>query len=502
MKQVSLSKFAFEGSLMNYLGSFLSSLLSFLILRLLIHELSVETFGLYSLVVATFIFFALALNWGIPYLITRFVSEYVERNQWGKIKTLLLHSYGILLLGFVPLAAAGYPLFARLDGWLHRPDLLSYVPFIFLLSLLRVNLQVSENVLNAFLLRNYVVGCGTVLLSLRLFLFYEILHRSKSLFLLLAVWSATEAVLLAAYLIRICFLLAGKKDPPASSAQLEKGLFAFGLSGYLNNFLYFLLDTRIDLYVIGHFLSQAMVGWYAFASQMTNILYSFSPATVLKSVITPLFARQYARTNSLEEQKFLFRINCKFQAFVLFPVFAISAVLMPSVITLVFRRDYLVSLSPFWILSGLGLVEVVGGPLATFIWIIKRPDIFLKASGVASVFWIVASWVLTQRWGMVGAAIASGSSLILTFLLQCLLLRRVIRVEIPWESLATIGLHASLAGTSVFILKRTVSSLGLVLFWGILGLGIFLCFSFWKKAFDHDERDLLKHAFPIGIWVF
>ena len=501
-KDISFEKFAFAGGLYNYLGTFFSSVLSFFILRLLVQHLAVENYGLYSLVVATFIFLSLVLNWGVPYVVTRFFSEYVEKKQWGSARRLLSRSYFLILLSFIPFWIGTRPLARILSEWLRNPEISGYVSFILILSFLRSGIQISENALNAFLVRKYVVGWGTGLLALRLLLFYAVFRYSGSFVSLLVAWSATELALLAAYLIKLRLLLLRKGEPQEESATFEKGIFRFGLSAYANNFLYFLLDTRIDLYMISHFLNRAVVGWYAFATQLTNLLYSFSPATVLKSVITPLFVRQYAKTGSLEEQKFLFRMNCKFQAFILFPVFAISAVLMPSLIPVLFHRDYLTSLPPFWILSGLGLIEVVGGPLTTFIWVLKRPDIFIKASGVASLFWIVASYILTQKWGMVGTAFASGLSLVLTFIFQHVLLQRTVRLETPWKSLGKVALHACFAGTVVFSLRNVAASLVSILTLGSTGILIFLLCSFWKKIFDDEERNLLQHAFPIRFWVF
>ena len=499
-KAPSFSKLAFTGGVTSYLGTFLTALFSFFILQVLVHRLPVEMFGLYSLVVATFIFFSLALNWGIPYVVIRFLSEYIETGQWGKVKKLILRGYLLLLPGFVLLMLASGPVYRLLAHWLRSPDLLHYALFILLLSFLRVNVQVSEGALNAFLLRSYVVGWATVMLGVRLFLFCLALRRSADLAFLLSIWCITEFVLLVAYVSRLSFLLIGRRSQ--GPVSLDRGIFAFGLSGYLNNFLYFFLDTRIDLYVVGHFLSRAMVGWYAFATQLTNILYTFSPSSVLKSVIAPLFTRQYVRTKSLEEQKFLFQMNCKFQAFILFPVFAVSVVLMPSIVSLFFHRDYLASLPAFWVLSGLGLIEVVGGPLSTLIWILKKPDIFIKASGITSAFWIGASWVLTKKWGILGTAAASGCSFILTFIFQRLLLEREVNVKIPWCSLATIALHAALAGFSIFALRNAASSPGRLVVLGITGVGIFLFFSYRKKVFNDEERSLLRRVFPIGAWIF
>ncbi len=496
-------QFALKGAIYNYVGTFFSSLLSLLILVLLVRHLSVQDFGLYSLVVTTLIFFALALSWGMPYVVTRFVSEYVEKQEWGRSRWLLKRCYAILFLSFVLLIPVIHPLSRILAQWVRNDELMRFVPFLLIFCFLRVSILLVENTLNAFLLRKYVVTGTVTALTLKLLLFAWLLSRSAALEKLFTAWIVTETLLLVVYLVRVLPLLFGKRETKGEEAKGGKGeIFRFGAALHIDNFLHFLLDTRVDLYMVSHFLSATATGWYAFAAQLANALVTFSPALVLKSVITPLFLRQYAKTKDLDEQKFLYRINCKIQAFILFPFIMISAVLMPAVIKRFFKADYLAALPAFWTLAFFGLIKAVAAPLATFIWTLKKPIIIVKGSLPAVTFWLISAWFLTKKWGMIGTAIASGVSPVLAFFLHYMMTKQIVSLETPWLSLVQIALHASLAGGVVFLLSGTATSLTMIVALAFLGGAVFLCLSYFRKVFDAEERKLLQRAFPVNPGVF
>ncbi len=163
--------------------------------------------------------------------------------------------------------------------------------------------------------------------------------------------------------------------------------------------LYF-IASRIDLFLIAHFLTKPEVGYYGLAQKVV-----FSILTTINSV-TQVLSPQFAIIETRSEVVELIK---RFALYCLLPVgLLIGSIITPDAIyTLVFSDTYKAVPHITRLLSFVNIFFVVMQiPMLFFLYTIKKPSYVLVSNAILLVTTGIGSYVLTQQFGITGPPVA------------------------------------------------------------------------------------------------
>jgi len=176
-----------------------------------------------------------------------------------------------------------------------------------------------------------------------------------------------------------------------------------------------MLNVQVDSLMVGHFLNETEVGYYAVAVLFIEGL-RLIPDSIQK-VITPSIANFYGKKDYLNINKLI--KNTVLRVFVITSFASLSILLLGQfLIELLFRDDFLPAYEPLLILV---VGSVIYGPISSINGTlpgIGKVNVMFKISLICAVMNIILNILLIPKYGITGAAIATSTSLIFTALVR------------------------------------------------------------------------------------
>lgn len=346
----------------------------------------------------------------------RFVSAYAGGSDWARLRGFLRRSHQVVLASTVTvaaLAALGVAIFPdRLQGG-RTPYLLACIllPLTALLMLEIASLQGLQKVRHA-LAPNLVVRPGVLALSALLATFVFGLQLDASGAIVCNILGTVAALALAGR-----FLLRARppelaRAAPAHETRLWIGTAAglFGIAG-----AQLVLGQQVDVLVVGTLLGPSEAASYGVAGQLASLI-SFG-ATAVVFVALPMVSDLYAQKRTGELQRI-----------VAYTELAMTAVSVPVAVGLVLFGPFFLGLFGSAFVDGYPvlLVLAVGQTLGAILGILA--GFLMTMTGhqnkagviivVSALFNLALTLLLTPRYGMIGAALATTAANIVKITLQ------------------------------------------------------------------------------------
>jgi O-antigen/teichoic acid export membrane protein len=124
---------------------------------------------------------------------------------------------------------------------------------------------------------------------------------------------------------------------------------------------------------------------------------------------------------------------------------------------------------------------------------------------VFALYNLVLDIILVPKWGLNGAAFATGTSMLFTYVYFLIATKFFIGVDItfPWKSVFKIGFNTLITAVfSYYVFSSHVTGLmTLLIALGLSGI-IYLLISYFNRPFDETDRDYINRAFGRKLWVF
>ncbi|MBM3253838.1 MAG: hypothetical protein FJZ16_06280 [Candidatus Omnitrophica bacterium] len=492
-----VSKQIFNSTIYNYFGSFSLVILAFISLSYLVRNLSIEQFGQYNLILSTQIFFVLLLNLGFPSIILRFVPEYIVKNDFATSKKIIFFSVtivfliGIIVLIIVQILSRIFP------NLLDKLFLSGYLFLSALLGLLREEVRIFEATFFALLKQGYKICFEILSAIIKILLFVLSIKFGFGLLGVVLSIGIADIFLIFAYLIRINrYLYSNDKQANLSKYRL----FTFGLKEYMAKILSFFWDTRIDAYFITLFLGTASTGIFYFAINMATMLAEYTPGSIMQPISQVVFTRQYAKYENQKELSYLFNLNNKLKAFFAFPIFTIFILSFDKIVNLFFNKyNEAINLFPFISLFMLFYVFLV--PIRNVITTLEKSEITVISSMIF-LYKIPATIFLTKKFGLIGTTFAIGSTIFFYFVIQLFLTKRLIKINYPWRAFATILINSLIMGILILLTKPFIKNIFSLICCTILSIFLYIAVSFFNKAFNSYDREIINKPFNKTIWNF
>lgn len=382
---------------------------SFLVVIFLTRILTVQEYGIISIVNTIVFFAATAMSLGVPNSMARYlaVSDSYDYRKYliGKGLTVLLPWYAVAILGFM----VSLPFVSEVI--LKTPELLDYkyiILFIVLLEVVRLYIEkISHGTMN--------MGIAAKLSAYTaLFL---ILITIPAVFYFDSVMSvlSSKLVALSLPLIPICFMLYTRIK--ASSHSIYEGLYPgskdilnYGIPLCLISFAGFGF-LQMDIILLAFFMDSAHVAYYSVC------IFIFAKLTTLPRALGNGMAPVMARSENQSNNAHYYITATKLTLLYSFPIMLFAYTDGEKLLSLVFGSDYKEAYVAF---SVLGLYFFIASLLSVINPIM---DFSGKASArakgliIGAIINIVLDIILIPIYGMTGAAIATVLGYLIFFMI-------------------------------------------------------------------------------------
>ncbi|NEQ79530.1 MAG: oligosaccharide flippase family protein [Moorea sp. SIO2I5] len=436
-----------KGAGITFVGKVASTGLKYLTQVTLAQLLGAELFGIYTLGFVIYQFGELFARMGLENGAVRYVSIHHGAGDTRKLKGVLLQAVGLsfvsgLVLGTV-LFLASEPIAKSIFG---KPGLVPALQLFAIALPFGASMIVGAFATTGFQVTVYLVYIWELLLP-----FTNLLLAALLCTLGFGLWGTTIAwvigviVALAAtlYFIRRLFPAIGNRD--IKPIFEGKQLLTFSLPLAFGAFLW-LVMIWTDILMLGYFRSATEVGIYRAASQTAFLMTIFSAS--LNSIFAPIIADLHHR-KAIEKMGQIFQATTRWSLSLSVPLFLVVTAARQDILG-IFGAEFVIGGLPLVIL-GIGQLVRAGTDTATNTLIMSGHQYTKLFGDIGSTIVNIAlNVLLIPRWGLMGAAIATGISISGVHLWRMLQVKLVLGIQpFNWSYFKIIGAGA-IAGLSGF----------------------------------------------------
>lgn len=219
--------------------------------------------------------------------------------------------------------------------------------------------------------------------------------------------------------------------PGTPSLDMARSLLSYSRYSFvsqLGGFGY----SWVDVLVLGAFISPAAVGAYEVAWKVASIATMFSDA-----LATAAFPRlsEYSGRGALERVESLVPKLVTPSLAVVIPAFFGSLVLSREILQVVFGQAYVGAALALLVLMADSVSSAVYKPVSRTLRALDRPDLDAGAVVAQVTLNLILNLVLVPRYGITGAAVATGLGALAGKSLALVALSRLMRVRFQWRAI-------------------------------------------------------------------
>ncbi|MDJ0592820.1 MAG: lipopolysaccharide biosynthesis protein [Pleurocapsa sp. MO_226.B13] len=272
-----------------------------------------------------------------------------------------------------------------------------------------------------------------------------------------------------------------------------RDLFSFGIYLLAFKFIKF-FDKRSDNLLIGYFLGEVALGYYAIAYRILEVMTQLLVNTINK-VALPTFSRLQTEPERFRQ---LFYQTTQFTSLIAFPTYLGVVVFAPELIVNLFGKQWIPATGAMQILAFEGIVLSVSIFHKSVFVSMGKPSWNLKVVLLNATINLVAC-LIAVKWGIIAVAIAYVTSSYLVFPISQWAVNKLIRIEITTylkQFVTPLTSSAIMAGVILlakyFLLAAVDPKLSIVIGTGI-GIGIYaLCVRLLNPPLFQNLLNFLK----------
>lgn len=418
-----------------------NTLLALLVTILLARMLGTEHYGIYAFIMSIVSIVAIPTQFGLPELVVRETAKAQVSGNWALIRgiwswsatTIGLAGLGVVIAGAVAAwFAFGYFSADRLTAFAWA---LPLIPLIALTGLCGAALRGLRHVVQGQLPGDILRPAGLLLLVAVTVGIYPYLELTASYAMALHVVAAAIALFIALFLLRCAYPASLEKRPAPVYRIVEWSAAAWPMaliSGMT------VLNQKTDILMLGILTGVEHVGLYRVAAHGAMLVSFGLPAIGIAA--RPWFARFHANGQMVRFQR-LSTLGARVMLAMALPVALVFMLFGEPLLHLVFGKDYVTGYPVLAILAATHVVHAGFGTLVPLLNMTGYERITMKAVGFAVSLNILLNAVLVSFYGIIGAAIATG----VTLIVLNMVLWRAVRSRLGVDS-SILGLSGS--GTS------------------------------------------------------
>ncbi len=391
----------------SFAGRIMGGALQFLYTVIVVRFLGAQSFGLFMLGLTIISFVGVLGRLGLEPGLVKFVSAYRGVGDKQRVKGVIVLAMGYSLLASIlvgiVLFLMGDPVIARFFDKPQLGGIIKYLaPSLPFLSLMLVALSATQG----FQTMKYTVYGQNLfwpVANIALVLLFFLLGFELYGVVAAHVLSVALAAILAVYFVRKCF-----PDLIQTKAVWDPvQLFRYSVPLLAVVFVYSLL-LWTDTLMLGFFRSPEEVGIYN-AAMRTALLISLILAS-FNSIFAPVISDLHNRQEMVKLGR-LFKSVTRWVFGISLPVCLLMAFLSEDIMG-IFGQEFLSGRVPLLILAFAQMVNAGVGSVAVLLAMSGRQSLVLKHTLLAGLLNLILNWVLIPPFGIVGAAVATATSII------------------------------------------------------------------------------------------
>jgi len=488
----SLQKIA-KGSVIALIGTIVGMLLGFVSRIIIVRSTSQSEYGLYSLALVLIGIFATISTLGLHEGLTRYIAYFRGKNEEGKIKNIISSSIKIAIIASISLAIFSFFTSDYISKIIFRVSDLSFplkilsitIPFTVLINVFTAIFRgfdwVKPRIYFQNILRNF---------SLIIFLIIFVYLGLSFFGVIYAYFSSIVVTCLAFTTYYIKKLpINPKKKNSINFSPMGKKLLLFSLPLLVTGMLIMIMSW-MDTLMLGYFKTPDVVGIYNAALPLaTQILIVINSIAVL---YIPIVSGLYGK-NQMENLGRSYTISTKWCFIGTLPIFFVVFLFPEVMLNLFFGSRYIGAAIVLQILAFGFFLNPISGPNYHTLIAIGKTKTIMKIFLISGITNIILNVILIPRLGIVGAAIATSSSVAFANLMLSAKLFQFSKIH-PLSRNYVKSISLSIAVIFLFyIVARnfmTVNIWVLILFF-ILFLFVYFLLLFITKSFDNEDILLL-----------
>ncbi|HEC93682.1 MAG TPA: polysaccharide biosynthesis protein [Candidatus Atribacteria bacterium] len=494
----------FSGTIFHYSVRIIQVVFGFFITVFIVRELSVEDYGLYNFIFSIIMLAQLATSFGLVPIIQRYLPEYKEKKNnyvLKKIALLAVFIRFVAVFAFVVCLLFANNLIINTFKLSNTFKLI--LPLVSLITLFTLESQILGDAILIALFENKYWGISRSLYNiLKFVLFFIVLKLGYGIIGIVWAWLIVEVMLFILFLIRVwktVFYLPIKKEEILPLPL--KRFFRFGLPLWFSNIFYLFRDKVTDIFILSYFLGQEEVGLYSFAFGIPLTIMSFSPGNILRPITTPALIRKYTKDKNKENLLYYFQFMNRLIFFTVIPSSLILVILSDEIIKYIFNPLYL-KISGLFILSIVFLAIIqFSYAYRSILYSLEKSKIMFMESWTA-IYNLIMDIILIPRLGILGAILATGSAGLMLLPYYYLALKKEVKLMYPWKSFVIFSLNAIPFCVTLLFLRNFIHNIFSLVVVLMIGLIIYLLFSYFNRGFEEKDRDLINRGVGRKLWVF
>ena len=256
----------------------------------------------------------------------------------------------------------------------------------------------------------------------------------------------------------------------------------------------------LDRFVVAYFISISTLGVYNFALLITSTLGLF--VSPLYNVMMPKLSELFSLNDSAGIRNGI-KISSNFISFFYVPAALGSAALAPRILLLLTNGAYLPATMPLMILLLISAVFITQGVFVQSISAVRKTPVFIISATATLISNVGLSFFLIPIYGIVGAAIANSSVTVVSFFILFAVMRAQGLSNFDVVTVGKIWLASVLMAVPVYVLSSVFPSAYIFLFVLILA-GAALYFALIKiiRVVKPDDKAWLLSAVKDSSGVF
>lgn len=387
-------------------------LLTFTMGVVLVRVLGVKNWGVFSYFSSIIAILTIPSEFGIPILVLRETSKNIATQNWGKVKGLWNWSVKMIFLlsiSLILITIITYLLTEKGGLEEHRTSFFLGLILVFFFSFIHlrgVQLVGMKKVALGQLPEQIIVPGVFIILLLISTHFLE-MQLSPQQALILKIISAITAIIIGTVLVNHFSPKELKNASPESDGR-SWSLNAIQLAGI--NGVY-RLNSESSLIILGLFVNSSEIGLYKAAVNFS--IFASIALQVINLVVAPQFASMYAK-KEIERLQKLVTVSARVILIMNLFITIILAIWGKAILSLAYKPEFVDSYPVLLILLIGQCVNSATGSVGYLLNMTHKEKFVIKGVSIATLLNIVLNFALSPRYGMIGAAIGTTVSMVVS----------------------------------------------------------------------------------------
>lgn len=489
-----LTKKVAKGTGITFSGSIVGGTFLYISSLIIARLLGAELLGIYVLGYAIFSFSALLARIGLDSGALRYVSIYNEARDRKRIKGVLVQSFLVSFLAGLGIGIVSYFGSEWIATTIFKIDELDKVIRVFSFGIpFMATMFVAATATRGFQKMQYFVYIVNIFQPLTKLCLILIFYWA-GLELYGVVWATVISAVLGLLLVAVFYI---KRVFPELISNIKplfetRKLLEFSIPMFFSA-LVGLFFVWTDVLMLGYFHSPSEVGIYRVASQTSLLLMLVLSA--LSSIFAPITAELYNK-KEMDKLNSLFKIVTRWGFYICLPIFLIM-VFLPKEILSLFGLQFIGGWYALIILAFAYFIHVSLGDVGWVLAMCGRQKLWFYIIIIMAALNIGVNLLLIPKFGIAGAAMATGISMVGLHLVGLVVVRYLLKL-FPFDGRHLKGLAAGIVACIFALVLRNLDInqhpiiFPLFLSFSIVGVYVLMLFIFRLNEEDKTIIGILR----------